>query len=63
VREYNVPSKKPKNPDVDDILRKYYEQYDDDTLESLKKYYNLDDSDQGKFLRYLKSSRSLPSDV
>lgn len=58
-----MPSKKTKKSDDDnEILRKYYEQYDDDTLESLKRYYNLEDSDQNKFFRYLKSSRSLPSD-
>ncbi len=54
--------KKAKKSDADEILRKYYEQYDDDTLESLKRYFNLGDSDQDKFLRYLKSNRSLPND-
>lgn len=57
-----MPSKKPKNHDVDEILRKYYEQYDDDTLESLKRYYNLDDSDHDKFFKYLKSNRAPPGD-
>ena len=57
-----MPSKKPKNSDANDILRKYYEQYDDDTLESLKRYYNLADSERDKFIKYVKSSRSPPAD-
>ncbi|MEM3160927.1 MAG: hypothetical protein QXJ74_09120 [Nitrososphaera sp.] len=56
-----MPSKKHK-PDADDILRKYYEQYDDDTLESLKRYYNVADSDRDKFIKYVKNSRSPPAD-
>jgi hypothetical protein len=57
-----VAPKKAKKSDADEILRKYYEQYDDDMLESLKRYFNLGDSDQDKFLRYLRNNHMPPTD-
>lgn len=57
-----MPPKKSKNFDENAILRKYYEQYDDETLESLKRYYNVSDSEQARFLRYVKKSSSPPVD-
>ena len=44
-----------------DILRKYFSEFDDDTIRSLTNYYNVEDSDKAKFLRYIKSSRSIPA--
>lgn len=35
----------------DKILRKYFTEFDDDTVESLKRYYNIHKSDHGKFLK------------
>ena len=57
-----MPPKKSKDFDENTILRKYYEQYDDETLESLKRYYSVSDSEQAKFLRYVKNSRLPPTD-
>jgi hypothetical protein len=57
-----VPPKKSKDFDENAIMRKYYEQYDDETLESLKRYYNVSDSEQAKFLRYVKSNSLPPAD-
>lgn len=46
----------------DEILRKYID-LDDDTIESLKRHYKLEDSGSDDLLKYVKSNRKvIPED-
>lgn len=53
-----MSSKKANKSKENDILRKYYNEFDDDTVESLKRYYNVEDSANTDLMNYIKRRRS-----
>lgn len=53
-----MTSYKTDNSKEDEILRKYID-LDDDTIESLKRHYKLEDSDSGDLLKYVKGNRQI----
>jgi len=53
-----VSSKKANKSKENDILRKYYNEFDDDTVESLKRYYNVEDSANTDLMNYIKRRRA-----
>ena len=53
-----MSSKKANKSKENDILRKYYNEFDDDTVESLKRYYNVEDSANTDLMNYIKRRRA-----
>ena len=44
------------------ILRKGFDEFDDDTIRTLTNYYKVDKSDQPEISKYSGNSRSIPND-
>lgn len=56
-----MSQKKGKQDDIT-ILRKGFDEFDDDTIRTLTKYYKVNKSDQPEISKYSSNGRSIPKD-